>query len=177
VKPITLRDDIHGNLTPRVYQVKACADAISKLNEHRSTLVVSPTGCHRKGQRLLMWSGRSRVVEHIEVGDVLMGPDGTPRLVCHLCRGRGQMVEIRPTKGEPWVVNIDHVLTLVRTSDGKYAKGGEVVDVTVREWLGWSKTKRHMHKLFRATPSFEMQGVSRRRTTRQTRGLTRTCWE
>jgi superfamily II DNA or RNA helicase len=44
MKEVVLRSDIRGQLTPRSYQVKACTDAIAKLNEHRSTLVVSPTG-------------------------------------------------------------------------------------------------------------------------------------
>ena len=113
-------------------------------------LIVSPTGCHRAGQEVLLHSGRTLPVEEVEVGQLLLGPDGNPRTVQRLCRGRGQMARIVPVKGDPWVVNLDHVLTLVRTNDGtRFAD--QMIDVSVREWLTWSKNKKHTHKLIRSS--------------------------
>ena len=37
--------------------------------------------CHGKGTRLLMWDGSTKLVEDIQVGDLLMGDDSTPRKV------------------------------------------------------------------------------------------------
>lgn len=103
------------------------------------------TGCHRAGTEILMASGRTKLVEDIAVGDVVAGPSG-PRTVLKLHRGVSQMVEIQPTKGEPWVVNMDHVLTLVNTKDRGV---GALRDVTVREWLTWNAKQKHLHKLIR----------------------------
>ena len=103
-----------------------------------------------------MYSGHVRPVEDIEVGDLLMGPDSHPRRVLSLARGHGEMYQVTPVKGRPWVVNTDHILTLVRTG-GKWTPGGEIVDVSLREWFDWSKTRKHCFKLFRAAVGFPKQ--------------------
>lgn len=110
------------------------------------------TGCHRKGQEVLMYDGSIKRVEDVTVGDTLMGPDNSPRKVYSLCRGSQDMVEIIPTKGDPFVVNLDHILSLQRTRKHiRDTKAGEIVDVSVREWLSWSKTKKHLYKLYRVS--------------------------
>jgi hypothetical protein len=48
-----------------------------------------------------------------------------------LCRGEDDMYRIVPARGEPFVVNAGHVLSLVCTNEGKrdfacYRRGGEV---------------------------------------------------
>ncbi len=120
-------------------------------------LLMGPTGCHRKGQKVLMFDGTHKADEDIQVGDQLMGPDSTPRNVTHLHRGVEAMVEVIPNKGAPWVVNEGHILTLVRTfynGGSGYRSADEVKDVPVLEWLGWSGTQKHSHKLFRAPVDF-----------------------
>jgi superfamily II DNA or RNA helicase len=62
------------------------------------------------------------------------------------------MVAICPTKGSPWTVNRGHILTLVRTNDAR--KPGLVCDVSVDEWSRWSRTHKHVHKLFRTGVDF-----------------------
>ena len=54
----------------------------------KSVLLVSPTGCHRAGQLVMMHDGSLRAVENVREGECLMGPDSTPRRVLRLCRGR-----------------------------------------------------------------------------------------
>lgn len=126
-------------------------------------VVNAPTGCHRAGQGILLANGDIKPVESVEVGDVLMGPDSRARYVERLIRGVGQMYIVQPVKGESFVVNEDHVLTLVRTCQGSPEellrkrlrdRSGELVDVTVREWLGWSKAQKHIHKLIRVAVDF-----------------------
>jgi len=138
----------------RDYQVRAIEQLRERIRAGvRRLLLCSPTGCHARGQRVLMFDGSLRAVEDVRKGERLMGLDSTPRTVLQLCRGRDQMFNIAPTKGAPWIVNGDHVLTLIRTNDGP--RGGEIVDVTVREWIGWSRTAKHVHKLFRVGVDFE----------------------
>lgn len=101
--------------------------------------------CHRAGQGILMHDGRVVPVEKIRQGDRVMGPDGLPRNVLRTNSGRGEMFEIRPVRGKPWQVNIEHVLTL--QGGGRFE--GQVVDVSVREWLSWGARRQSYFKLFR----------------------------
>lgn len=117
------------------------------------TTFVGGTGCHAKGQGILMYDGRIKAVENIVVGDRLMGGDGTPRTVLRLISGKDEMHRITPVKGDSWLVNVDHVLTLAKTGDNENRYGykdGDLIDVTVKEWLGWSERKKHNFKLVRS---------------------------
>lgn len=114
----------------------------------RHALGEGPCGCHVAGQGILMHDGTVKAVEDVAVGDYLMAPWGDVRRVLALARGQQETVEIRPTKGKPWRVNLDHILTLVRSDDD------EVVDVRARDWLGWPRTQKGLHKLFRSPVAF-----------------------
>lgn len=120
----------------------------SSIEGGRSLVAEGPTGCHAQGQRILMFDGTTLPVEDIRVGDLLMGPDSKPREVLRLHRGEGRMERIEPVKGGPWTVDLDHVLTLSNTGTG------ELRDVTVRVWKGWSKTQKHLWKLIRTGVDF-----------------------
>ncbi len=147
--PVVLRD----------YQTQAIEGLRQEIRKgNRSIVLVSPTGCHAAGQMVMMFDGTSRLVESILPGDELMGPDSQPRRVLSLCHGVGTMIRIVPVKGTSFVVNEDHVLTLVRTNDG-WSKSGSIVDLSVREYLTRSKTFRHIHKLFRVPIEFQAAGA------------------
>lgn len=127
----------------RFYQGQAVHAVHEVFKDGQSTLLVLPTGCHRIGTKVMLFTGDCCPVEDICVNDALMGPDGTARIVTALARGHGDMVEIVPVKGAPFVVNIDHILTLKRTSSG------EIIDVSVRDYLHWARSRKHLYKLFR----------------------------
>ena len=103
--------------------------------------IIGSTGCHAKGTNLMMYDGSLKAVEDIEVGDTLMGPDSTPRNVLRLCRGTQTMYRISPTKGKSFVVNEDHVLSLINSN-------GEHATMTVGEYMmsGSSDTTYYLHK-------------------------------
>jgi len=113
-------------------------------------VLMGATGCHAAGTEIMMYDGTVKKVENVAVGDKLMGPDSSPREVKELRRGEQQMYEITPNRGgEPFVVNKDHVLSLVNSSDGySHGKGG-VVNVTVGEYIEKSNQFQHVHKLRR----------------------------
>jgi len=154
-------------LTLRPYQEEAVAaiEHAAKRGVQRPLLVL-PTGCHRAGQGILLYDGMVKRVEDIVVGDELMGPDSRSRRVLQLAQGRGPMVEIRPVKGDPWVVNTEHILTVVRTNTrnpnprrnaGRVfpsERGGAIVDVGVSRWMRWSAYAKHIHKLLRCDVDF-----------------------
>ncbi|MBK8174780.1 MAG: DEAD/DEAH box helicase family protein [Rhodospirillales bacterium] len=134
--------------------------SVRALGEHSNTLGVAPTGCHAPGTPILMFDGSIRAVETIDVGDRLVGPDSCPRTVLELHRGRDAMVEVRPIKGEPFVVNESHILALVKTSEGSCGThasampGGTLVDISVAELRRRSANFRHLHKLYRVGVDF-----------------------
>lgn len=101
------------------------------------------TGCHQKGQKILLYSGYFKKVEDIKVGDWLMGIDSTPRIVQNLITGVGQMYKIKPIKGQEFVVNEDHILTL------KHTVSKTIIDISVKDYLLKSKSFKHEYKLFR----------------------------
>lgn len=136
--------------TLRPYQVRGIDAIRRELAAGRKRIcVVAPTGCHVAGQLLLTADGSLRPVESISIGDRLIGPDANPRTVLQLIRGNGPLYSVRPTKGRPWTVSGDHVLTLVRSKDGTGLEG-HIIDVGLREYRDeWSQAHKHIHKLFR----------------------------
>lgn len=110
--------------TPRdASQLAFMEDILKALEDpvQSGVLAVAPTGCHKKGAKVIMYNGGFKKVEDVEVGDQLLGPDGLPRTVVQLCRGRGQMYEVSPDNRvkqygfEPFVVNEDHILFIKDT--------------------------------------------------------------
>ena len=139
-------------------------EAVEAVYEHLRTkdtspCVVLPTGCHAKGHPILMYDGTVRKVEDIAVGDLLMGPDSKPRRVLRLARGHEPMAEIRPAKGEPFIVNENHILSLVSTSEGGgmhtgRRRGGEITNISVADYIGKSRSWKHLRKLYRVPVDF-----------------------
>ena len=141
-----------ADLKLRPYQREAIDAVTDALRDEgiRRPAIGLPTGCHAKGTPIMMYSGATRKVEDVVVGDLLMGPDSTPRCVLHLARGRQAMRRIVPVKGEPWVVNQDHVLVLAQSGAGSLpTPDGHIVEITVRDWEQWPEWKKNRFKLFR----------------------------
>ena len=149
-------------------------DLIAKLLPHQSDIVntlvkslavsgcafdASDCGCHAKGAKILMFDGSIKLVEDIEVCEKIMGWDGQPRTVLQLKRGNQQMAEIVPIKGNSFIVNKSHVLSLIPLGEPNRNPrcNGQVVDVTVEDWLNWNPTKKLFYKLFR-TPIINSWG-------------------
>jgi superfamily II DNA or RNA helicase len=130
----------------RPYQVEALANIRNSIRGGVKRLVVqAATGagkCLGIGTPVLKFDGQIVPVESIVAGDRLMGPDSKPRNVVGVCRDRGPLFRIVPTKGDQWVCNDVHVLTLVES------QSGQIVDVPLDEYLRTNKTFKHVHKLF-----------------------------
>jgi len=90
--------------------------------------------CLGKGTPVLMFDGTIQAVEDIQEGDLLMGPDSQPRRVSDLYRGHGPLFRVSPTKGESYVVNGNHILSLKmsRANGGKFHR---IVNMPLCEYL------------------------------------------
>lgn len=91
--------------------------------------------CLGKGTPIIMYDGTIKKVEDVNVGDVLMGDDSKPRNVLSLARGREMMYRVTPVKGDSYVVNESHILSL--KLDGK------VKDIDVKTYLLSKQRERH----------------------------------
>lgn len=68
--------------------------------------------CHGYNTPILMYNGNIKMVQDIKVGEFLMGDDSKPREVLSLARGKDDMYEVIPNKGDKYTVNKEHILCL-----------------------------------------------------------------
>lgn len=115
---------------------------------------VSGHGCHTKGTPILMFDGTIKKVEDVIVGDTLMGDDSTPRSVLSLARGQEQIYRIKYHDGSYYDVNESHILSLVASQTHGRQTRGDIVNVTVREYLSWSERKRRTHIGYKKSVTF-----------------------
>jgi Hom_end-associated Hint/ATPase family associated with various cellular activities (AAA) len=120
-------------------------DVVSGKGQSVNILSGGPAGtgkCLGFGTPVVMADGRVVEVQHVQTGDRLMGPDGRARTVLSTTTGRGPLYMITPVKGEPWVCNAVHVLTLVNSDTD------DVIDIALDRWHAASANFRTRHKQF-----------------------------
>lgn len=148
----------------RDYQVK-CVESINAAfsDGHKTALAVMATGlgkCLGRGTPVMLHSGRIIPVEQVRPNDLLMGPDGGPRLVTSICCGIGELYRVTPKKGDPYTVNADHILSLKHTNKSgmrdfpSQRRGGQIENVTVKDYIKKTRTWRHLRKGWRAAIDF-----------------------
>ena len=111
--------------------------------------------CLGRGTKILMSSGALKNVEDIEVGELLMGDDSTPRKVLSLARGREEMYWVRQNKGIDYRVNKSHILSLKRSrNEGKH-KHGDVLNIEVSDYIEKSDKFKSNYKGYKAQLDFK----------------------
>jgi len=120
--------------------------------------------CHAKGTEIIMADGSLKKVEEIKVGDEIMGDDSTPRKVLSLASGKEEMFKITPNKGEPFIVNKSHNLSLKASFTSSIAKKGDVITVPLFAYIHASENKKRslaqsVYKLHREKVSFPRKTI------------------
>ncbi|CCH00139.1 replicative DNA helicase [Fibrella aestuarina BUZ 2] len=116
--------------------------------------------CLGKGTKVVMFDGSLRKVEDVREGDLLMGDDSTPRTVLSIARGRERMYWIRQNKGIDYRVNESHILSLKRSrNEGGHTKG-EVLNISVRDYLTRSDKFKSNYKGYKVAVEFPEQALS-----------------
>lgn len=144
------------NIQLRPYQLD-CKKAIKESYDKgiKEQLIVMATGCHAKDTEILMYDGSIKYVQDIVIGDQLMGDDSTPRKVLSLYRGNQAMVKIIPNKGDSFIVNEDHILSLKKTNTpGKYPGMPLVVNISIKDYIKTNRHFKHLYKLYRTGVDF-----------------------
>jgi len=114
-------------------------------------VVVGKPGCFAKGTRVMRYDGTLVNVEDVRLADTLMGDDSTPRNVMDLCQNREMMYRISPEKGDAYVVNEHHILSLKCRH--------EILDITVRDFMAKPTTFQERYNWYRVGVDFEEQAV------------------
>ena len=126
-----------------------------------ATMLTGPSGCGKClgiDTPVLMFDGSIKKVQDICVGDQLMGPDSRPRNVVSISRGREELFKVVPQKGEPWVCNRSHILSLERT-ERNCNPFLRYWNVSVDEYLTWSRNRKNEYKLWRTGVNFPYKKV------------------
>lgn len=146
-------------LQSRQYQFELFYLLRRAATQYDSTLLQLATGagkCLGKGTPVMLFDGRIKPVEMIVAGDLLMGPDSKPRTVLSTCSGTEALYKIVPTKGDPYIVNESHVLSVKKTkryNNPMYPSQrghGQIENISVHDWLLKTHNFRHLHKGWRA---------------------------
>lgn len=145
-------------------QSSACMRIMDAVSKGKDVLLQSPTGsgkCLAPDTPVMLFSGDVVRACDVKAGQLLMGPDSKPRRVLSTCRGRGEMYRVTPTKGDAYVVNDVHILTLRMNANAGGYKKGEFVDISIPDYFAKSKSFRHCAKGFRCNVMFPSRGMLR----------------
>ena len=84
--------------------------------------------CHAKNTPILMYDGSIKLVQNIEVGDIVMGDDSKPRNVLSLGQGKDKMYRIEQPYGDNYIVNSEHILCLKSDSES-------IIEIEVKDYI------------------------------------------
>ena len=101
--------------------------------------------CHSVNTPIIMYDGSIKMVQDIEVGDLLMGDDSKPREVLSICKGREKMYKIKQENGDDYIVNESHILSLQYYFDDEYF---EKFDINILFYLHLLKKNIKLNNLY-----------------------------
>ena len=104
--------------------------------------------CHGKNTKILMYHGGVKNVQDIEVGEQLMGPDGTPRNVLSLASGQDTIYRIK-SDNYSYTVNSEHILVLQHKD-----KLQDIQQITVNDYLKKDEEYKNTYYGFRKSNVF-----------------------
>ena len=131
-------------LLPEIYPAPLC-------KAYEEIILSTATRCFGKGFKVLMADGRVKNIEHIVVGDKVMGADNKPKTVIALQHGIDQMYKITPSNGmDSFTCNQHHTLFLKKIRDTH--KPDEFVEMTAKEYYENipERHKENYYRLWRA---------------------------
>lgn len=142
--------------------VKQVFDAVIK--NHKLIILggSSTSKCLGPDVRVRMFDGTTKAAKNVSRGDVLMGDDSRARNVLETHSGTGKLFKITPDRGDPWICNEDHILSL-RQGTRRHSRGipsrkwvkDEVYDIGLKEYMGFSKFRKGCLKQFSVGVDYE----------------------
>jgi hypothetical protein len=90
---------------------------MSPYTTNNGILLFHGLGCLHPDTPVLLWNGTIKSAKDVQLHEKLIGDDGTPRTVQKLIRGKSLMYKIEQSNADTYIVNKDHILTLVFIGD------------------------------------------------------------
>ena len=116
--------------------------------------------CLGKDTPILMYDGTIKMVQDIQVGELIMGDDSSPRKILSLARGREMMYKVKSKKGDGYIVNESHILSLKYNKKmNKNTHKDKVLDISVTEFLQLPKNDHEPLLGYRVPVIFEEKSV------------------
>ena len=128
---------------------KIVRDYMNLYTPYRGLLLYHGLGsgkCHAKNTPIMMSDGTIKMVQDIQVGDLLMGDDSKPRKVMSLARGKDKMYDIIPIKGEKYTVNEEHILCLKASGFPKITANKHTANTNFN--IQWIENNKFQSKTF-----------------------------
>lgn len=107
--------------------------------------------CHGRDTPILMWDGTIKKVQDVQTGELICGDDSTPRRVLSRACGWETMYRITPTKGDSYVVNASHILSLKISGN----RGIYWDNAAAQYFLNWFDHERYTFRTKRCGPVYE----------------------
>lgn len=110
--------------------------------------------CLANGTMLLRYDHSQVAVEDVKEGDLLLGPDGTPRRAFNIVSGNDCLYRIKVGSDvEDLVVTTNHILVLYKEKNGTNTEAGlyDTVEMTAAEFAALEPGERSKHRLFRSS--------------------------
>lgn len=139
------------------FTLKPLRRRVEGVGPNTFTLISARTNvgkCLGKDTPILMYDGSTKVVQNVVIGDVLMGPDSKPRNVLSTCVGKERLYKISYPWGENYVVNESHILSLKWGRSGVIKKYGDVLNISVADYLKLSEYEKRMLKGWKSPVHF-----------------------
>ncbi len=99
------------------------------------SMIFKIAGCFAENTPILLWNGTTKMSQDISVGDILVGNDGSQRIVQNITSGEDDLYEIKQNNGVNYVVNSKHTLVLQDISNNMHLK-------TIDEYLSLDKNTK-----------------------------------
>lgn len=145
-----------GKLRDATRQNDAFAQGLKAFESTGGGVLSLPPGfgkCLGKDTPIMMADGTIRKVQDITTGEKIMGDDSTPRTVLSTCQGREQLYKVVPVKGDPYIVNESHILSLYSCDTG------EIRDMAVLDYVNASNWAKSRLKGYRVPVHFDEKPV------------------
>ena len=126
--------------------------------------------CFAKNTPIMLSNGEIKMVQDITLNDKLMGDDSRERNVLALGNGKEKMYRIEQVKGDDYIVNESHILSLKMTKSGKkgnkhqtilgkrYFKD-EIIDICIKDYLSLPKYIKECLKGYKVGLDFDEKSV------------------
>lgn len=162
-KPLVAAKAIGGGESTSFKECPACGTLINTYrptnyqaaflrSRHRYKLCAGGFGCTHPDMHILMYDGSKKKAKDIQLGELLMGPDNTPRKVLEIHKGNDTRYRIN-LKGvaEPLEFNGGHILYLFNRNwtgihkRGQYNYLGQYMTMPIENYIHTSKTFKNSH--------------------------------